>query len=133
MLYRVLTTVASLVTVGFGFWHFFIPKIWQWYSHIDARASELVLAVMMTNLFFSLSLVLMGLMNIVLVWSTETSDFTLLVVLTASALLWMTRVIVQISRPQGSFFPWMQYGMLGAFVVVTSLYITSIALIIVGK
>jgi len=67
MYYKVLTCIASLVSIGFGVWHFFVPKIWKWYSYIDIKASELVLAVKATNIFFSLSLVLIGVMNIVLI------------------------------------------------------------------
>jgi hypothetical protein len=130
MLYKILATIASVITVGFGLWHFFVPKLWQWYSRIDAHASELVLAVMMTNLFFSLSLVLMGLTNLVLVWSSQTSEFALLVVLSAAAVLWITRAAVQIHRPQGSINRRLQFGMLAAFTAVALLYVTSIVLIV---
>jgi hypothetical protein len=129
MIYRILTTFASAISIGFGIWHFFVPKIWEWYSRIDARASELVLAVMITNLFFSLALVLMGVMNILLVWDERTSVFSMLVILSANTVLWVTRVFVQMNRPQGSFDRRLQYGMLATFVLVASLYVASMALI----
>lgn len=50
---KILVTVAGLVTMGFGIWHFFIPKVWNWYSYIDAAAPELIIAVRAINVFFS--------------------------------------------------------------------------------
>lgn len=60
LLSRILITVGSGVSIGFGIWHFFVPRIWNWYSYIDASATELILAVRALNLLFSLSLVLFG-------------------------------------------------------------------------
>ena len=53
---RILITIGSLISVGFGIWHFFVPKLWKWYSYIDSRAKELIVAVRAINIFFSLSL-----------------------------------------------------------------------------
>jgi len=38
-----LVTVGSAATIGFGVWHFFVPRIWNWYSYFDPSAVELVL------------------------------------------------------------------------------------------
>jgi hypothetical protein len=128
MLIRILTTIASIVTIGFGIWHFFVPRIWRWSSYIDPKATELVRAIQAINIFFSLSLVLSGLMNIILIWSSEPNRFSILIVLSVSIVLWVTRSILQITHPQGSINPFLQYGMLLAFLIVTILYIGSFGL-----
>jgi hypothetical protein len=128
MLVRVLTTVGSIITIGFGMWHFFVPTIWHWHTYIDSKATELVRAIQAINIFFSLSLVLIGLMNIILIWSSESNRFSILIVLSASIVLWVTRSILQITYPQGSIKPFLRYGMLLTFLLVTVLYFASFVL-----
>lgn len=129
MAYKILAVSASIISIAFGIWHFFVPKIYNWYSYIDVNAKELVLAIRAVNVFFSLSLVLIGIMNIILVLNKHTSKTTLIVVLSVSAVLWLTRVILQISYPQGTINAYLQYGMLTAFLLVLALYIVSIVLV----
>ena len=128
MLIRVLTTIASIVTIGFGMWHFFVPTIWHWHSYIDSKAAELVRAIQAINIFFSMSLVLIGVMNIILIWSSESNRFSILIVLSVSVVLWVARSLLQIAYPQGSINPFLRYGMLLAFVLVTILYLGSFVL-----
>lgn len=132
MLIRILTTIASIITIGFGVWHFFVPKAWQWVTYIDSKATELILAVQAINIFFSLSLVVLGLANIVLLWSGKSNRFSILVLL-VSVVLWVTRSIMQIAYPQGSINPILQYGMLSAFLMVTACYILAFVLTLVQK
>lgn len=112
-----LTTLGSVVSICFGVWHFFVPKIWNWYSYIDQTATELILAVRAINLFFSLSLVLMGIANLLLVWRIPQDKYSLAILLLMSALLWGTRVVLQIVYPQGSLNPILQYSMLSIFLL----------------
>ena len=129
MLIRILTTVASAMTIGFGIWHFFVPRIWRWSSYIDPKATELVRAIQAINIFFSLSLVLIGLMNIILIWSGESNRFSILIVLSVSIVLWVTRSLLQIAYPQGSINPFLRYGMLLTFLLVALLYLGSLVLV----
>jgi hypothetical protein len=62
-----LVTVGSIASIGFGVWHFFVPRIWDWNSYLDPSAAELAVAVRAINVFFSLSLVLFGLVNLLLI------------------------------------------------------------------
>jgi hypothetical protein len=133
MLIRILTTIASIVTIGFGVWHLFVPTIWHWHAYIDSKATELVRAIQAINIFFSLSLVLIGLMNIILIWSSESDRFSILIVLSVSVVLWVTRSILQITYPQGSISPALRYGMLFTFLFVALLYIGSFVLTVVNK
>lgn len=129
-LVKVLTTIASLISLGFGVWHFFVPRLWDWYSYMDPDATELVVAVRAINIFFSLSLVLFGGINILFVYVPSVDRFSVIVMLSATSLLWLTRVILQLVYPQGSMNPALQYGMLTAFIVVTVCYITSLCLVV---
>ena len=55
LLVKILVIFGSSASIGFGIWHFFVPKAWKWYSYIDSNATELVAAVRAINAFFSLS------------------------------------------------------------------------------
>jgi len=133
MLSRILVMVAGLVTIAFGIWHFFVPKAWNWYSYVDAAAPELIIAVRAINVFFSLSLVLFGLMNIFLAFGNRSGKYSHVVVLSATCVLWLVRVIFQIIHPQGSASPTLQYGMLSVFIAVFLCYFVSLGLVVLNK
>lgn len=119
---RLLVTIGSSLSIGFGIWHLFVPRIWDWYSYIDPRATELVLAVRAINLFFSLSLILFGSMNLFLAFIPNASKEAAIVVLSATVLLWLSRIIMQLLYPQGSVHSLLQYGMLCVFIIVMCCY-----------
>jgi hypothetical protein len=133
LLVKVLVMVGSTVSVGFGVWHFFVPTWWDWYSYIDRGATELVLAVRAINAFFSLSLVLFGVVNVLLVYGGKSNRYSIVVLLAATCVLWMTRVVFQLVYPQGSANPVLQYGMLAVFTVVLLCYVTSLFIMVSGK
>lgn len=120
-----LTTVASILSIGFGIWHFFIPGIWKWYSYISPDAPELMIAVNAINIFFSLLLILLGIANILCVQFFEKGKFQTAVILMVSLILWITRVILQMAMPQGSQNKTIQYGMLLIFVFIMTCYAVS--------
>ncbi|MDO8915585.1 MAG: hypothetical protein Q7W16_05830 [Coriobacteriia bacterium] len=130
---KILVAIGSVASIGFGVWHFFVPQVWNWYSYIDASATELVLAVRAINVFFSLSLVLFGLMNLLLAYGRSVDRYSLLVVLGATCVLWMARVVMQIAYPQGSMNPTLQYGMLLSFVLVLGCYAAALVLVWLDK
>ena len=130
LLVKIFVMIGSSASIGFGIWHFFVPKAWNWYSYIDSNATELVAAVRAINAFFSLSLVLFGIVNILLIYGDNSNRYSIIVVLAATSLLWLTRVAFQVIYPQGSLFPGLQYGMLAAFLIVSVCYITSLLMIV---
>jgi hypothetical protein len=130
LLVRILVTIGSSASIGFGVWHFFVPTAWKWYSYIDVTATELVVAVRAINAFFSLSLVLFGVVNVLLVYGDRSSRYSVIVVLAATCVLWLTRVAFQLVYPQGSMTPILQYGMLSAFIVVSLCYIVSLFIVV---
>jgi hypothetical protein len=130
---RILVILGSSASIGFGIWHFFVPEAWKWYSYIDASATELVAAVRAINAFFSLSLVLFGVVNILLIYGDRSNRYSITVVLAATCILWLTRVAFQVIYPQGSLYPGLQYGMLSAFVIVSLCYIIALISILSQK
>jgi hypothetical protein len=125
-LVKILAGIGSIASIGFGLWHFFVPKAWKWYSYIDPNAKELITAVRAINIFFSLSLVLFGILNIILIYSNKSNRYSIVVVLAATCILWLTRSLTQIVFPQGSLYPGLQYGMLAAFLAITLCYLISL-------
>jgi len=130
---KVLVTIGSSASIGFGVWHFFVPTAWKWYSYIDINATELVAAVRAINAFFSLSLVLFGIVNILFVYGDRSNRYSIMVMLAATCVLWLTRVSFQVIYPQGSLYPGLQYGMLSAFVLVTLCYLISLLIVLFQK
>jgi len=126
LLLKILVMVGSSASIGFGVWHFFVPKAWNWYAYIDTHATELVAAVRAINAFFSLSLVLFGIMNILLIYGDRSNRYSIIVVLAATCVLWLMRVAFQVFYPQGSLYPGLQYGMLSAFVIVALCYLIAL-------
>ncbi|WKZ35067.1 MAG: hypothetical protein QY332_15745 [Anaerolineales bacterium] len=132
-LVKILVMIGSSASIGFGVWHFFVPQAWKWYSYIASGATELVAAVRAINAFFSLSLVLFGVVNILLVYGDKSNRYSIIVVLAATCVLWITRVAFQVIYPQGSLYPGLQYGMLSAFVIVTLCYLISLLSVLFQK
>lgn len=132
-LIKVLVTLGSLSSIGFGVWHFFVPKLWNWYSYFDTSATELIVAVRAINVFFSLSLVLFGLLNVLMVYGDNANRYSIIVILAATCILWLTRTTFQIVYPQGTLYPGLQYGMLSAFMIISLCYIISLNIVIVQK
>ena len=130
---KILVIFGSSASIGFGIWHFFVPKAWKWYAYMDANATELIAAVRAINAFFSLSLVLFGLVNILLIHGGRSNRYSIMIVLAATCVLWLTRVAFQVIYLQGSLYPGLQYGMLSAFVIVTLCYLISLLVILFEK
>jgi hypothetical protein len=133
LLVKILVMIGSGVSIGFGIWHFFVPGAWKWYSYIDANATELVAAVRAINVFFSLSLVLFGVVNILLIYGDKSNRYSIIVMLAATCILWITRVVFQLIYPQGSISPVLQFGMLSAFIIVSLCYIVSLLIMVSQK
>jgi hypothetical protein len=123
LLLKILVMVGSSASIGLGVWHFFVPKAWNWYAYIDTHATELVAAVRATNAFFSLSLVLFGIVNILLTCGDRSNRYSIIVLLAATCVLWLMRVAFQVFYPQGSLYPGLEYGMLSAFVIIALCYL----------
>jgi hypothetical protein len=126
LLVKILVMIGSCASIGFGIWHFFVPTVWKWYSYIDSRATELVAAVRAINAFFSLSLVLFGIVNILLIYGDKPNRYSIIVMLSATCILWLIRVAFQVIYPQGSLYPGLQYGMLSVFAIVALCYLISL-------
>lgn len=130
---RILITLGSAASIGIGIWHFFVPTIWNWDSYINDSATELVVAVRALNVFFSLSLVLFGLMNLLMVFGPRTSRYAAFVVLGPTCLLWSARVVMQLLYPQGSMNAILQYGLLLSFASVLVCYAVSLFVVAARK
>ncbi len=126
LLVKILVIIGGTISVGFGIWHFFVPKAWNWYSYIDPRATELIVAVRAINVFFSLTLVLFGILNLLFVYGGKANRYSIIVMLAATCILWLTRVFLQVIYPQGSLYPGLQYWMLAAFTLVSLCYVISL-------
>jgi len=133
ILVKILVAIGSSASVGFGIWHFFVPGMWNWFSYIDSKATELVIAIRAINVFFSLSLVLFGLVNILLIFGDKSNRYSMIVVLAATCILWLTRLVFQLIYPQGSINTFLQFGMLSAFIIINLCYIIALIIMLSQK
>jgi hypothetical protein len=125
-----LVALGRSASIGFGIWHFFVPRAWNWYTYIDSTATELIAAIRAINAFFSLSLVLFGIVNILLIYGDKSNRYSIIVMLAATSLLWLTRVAFQVIYPQGSLVPGLQYGMLSVFMLIALCYAISLMIMV---
>jgi hypothetical protein len=125
--------IGSSASISFGIWRFFVPTAWKWYSYIDSTATELVAAVRAINAFYSLSQVLFGIVNILLIYGDKPNRYSIIVMLVATCILWLTRVTFQLIYPQGLLYSGLHYGMLSAFVIITLCYIISLISLLFQK
>ena len=130
---KIFVMIGSIASVGFGIWHLFVPKAWKWYSYINNNATELVVAVRAINVLFSLSLILFGIVNLLFIYEGKSNRYSIIVMLAATCILWITRLVFQLIYPQGSISPVLQYGMLSAFIIVTLCYIISLFIMVSQK
>jgi hypothetical protein len=104
----------------------FVPKAWNWYSYIHAKATELIVAVRAINVFFSFSLVSFGILDMLFVHGSTANRYSIIVMLAPTCVLWLTRLMFQLIYPQGSINPILQYGMLSAFIIINLCYMISL-------
>ncbi len=129
LLVKIFVIIGSVASIGFGMWHFLVPKVWNWYSYIDPKATELIVAVRAINVFFSLALVLFGTINILFIYADHANRFSILVVLAATSILWLPRLSFQLIYSQGSLYPGLQYGMLAAFALIALCHLVPLLII----
>jgi hypothetical protein len=117
--------IGGAAALGFGVWHFAVPELYGWWSYVPDAPETLIAAVNATNFFFSFSLSMIGLTNIVMPLITDAAEPVSTYWLWANVGLWTTRVIYQLVAPQGSHSPALQWGMAGAFILIDALMIVS--------
>jgi hypothetical protein len=117
--------IGGVVALGFGLWHFAVPGLYRWQSYVPDAPDSLVRAVDATNFFFSFSLSMIGVTNIVMPYITDAADPISRFWLWANVGLWTSRVVFQLVKPQGSHSPALQWGMTAAFTLTDVLMIVS--------
>ena len=117
--------IGGAVALGFGIWHFAVPALYRWQSYAPGAPDSLVTAVGATNFFFSFSLSMIGLTNIVMPFITDAAAPISRFWLWANVGLWTSRVVYQLVKPQGSHSPALQWGMTAAFTLTDVLMIVS--------
>jgi len=129
----ILIISGSIISIGFGIWHFFVPGIWNWYSYIDQKATELVLAIRAINFFFSLLLVLLGIANVIFVCVKSIDKIARITLFSISSFLWASRIVMQIIYPQGSQNPILQNSMFSVFVLTFLCFSIALLYLITNK
>lgn len=64
--FRILYYVTVVISALVGLWHFFVPKMFQWYDYLPTQHENLIVGIDYTNYCFSLLLFGLSLMLIIL-------------------------------------------------------------------
>ena len=94
-MYFVGITLSLLV----GIWHFFVPRLYRWYSYIPQEYQNLIVGIDYTNLCFSL--LLSGLSFILLVWGKKVfaRNKEALTIYGFITLVWLLRASLTVIEP----------------------------------
>jgi len=87
IIYYITLTLSMLV----GFWHFFVPHLYNWYDYLPMQYETLIVGIDYTNLCFSLLLFGSSLVLILLAKSAFALNFETLVFYTFLTVVWVFR------------------------------------------
>ena len=87
IIYYITLALSTLV----GFWHFFVPHLYNWYDYLPMQYKTLIVGIDYTNLCFSLLLFGSSLVLILLAKSAFALNFETLVFYTFLTVVWVFR------------------------------------------
>ncbi len=87
IIYYITLTLSMLV----GFWHFFVPHLFNWYDYLPMQYENLIVGIDYVNLCFSLLLFGSSLVLIILAKSAFKLNFETLVFYTFLTVVWIFR------------------------------------------
>ena len=67
------------------------------------------------------------------VFGKNANRFSIIALLSATCVLWLTRLLFQVIYPQGSLYPSLQFGMLAAFALISLCYLFSLIFVVLEK
>ena len=97
--FKAMYFVGIMLSLLVGIWHFFVPRLYQWYSYIPQEYQNLIVGIDYTNLCFSL--LLSGLSFILLVWGKKVfaRNKEALTIYGFITLVWLLRVSLTAIEP----------------------------------
>lgn len=118
--YEVSFSMGMSLSLCVGFWHFFVPTLFQWYSYIPSQYENLIVGIDWTNSCFSV--LLFGLSLVLLSWKKRIFELNKEALTIYSLLtgVWVFRVIIAIINPWPlQPIKWVAYGQFaGACLIV---------------
>ena len=99
---RVLMITGGIVTIGFGLWHFAVPWLYDWFNYMPSVPDELTNAIIATDLFLSICLVLLGALATLVGMFQWYHHPAGKLVLWLMSVLWIARLGYQVVKPQGT-------------------------------
>ena len=120
---KIVILVGSIITLGFAVWHFLVPWKYKWFSHMPNISKDLENSIKATNFFFALSLLLLGSLSLIVTsWLWE-NTLIVKIVLVMMSILWTSRVVYQIIKPQGKMLQHVSTIILGTFIITDLLFV----------
>ena len=116
---KVFYYIGVLMSMLMGVWHFFVPRMFQWYSYIPREYEVLVVSINWVNLCFSL--LLSGISLILLLWHKKVlaCNQEAITIYGFLVIVWIFRVIIAIINPcPPEANVWLSYGQFAASVFI---------------
>jgi len=108
---------GSIITLCFGLWHLFVPRIHVWFSYVPEIPLELKNAIKATNFFLSFSLILFGTLSLISYGYFRENNSLMELVCSFLLILWAARFVYQVFIPQGLMIPYLRYYLLIIFLL----------------
>jgi hypothetical protein len=114
---KILVFSGLIITLLFGIWHLFVPKLYKWFSYIPDVPLELKNAITATNFFLSLALILISVLAFLIFQNSTPSRMILQIICFPLGILWAARLIYQVFIPQGLMIQNLRYYLIIIFLI----------------
>lgn len=130
---KIYIITGLVITLMFGIWHLFVPKLYKWFSYIPETPQELKNAITATNFFLSLALILISVLSYLVFYYSNPSDIIIRIICVPLGMLWLARLIYQVFIPQGLMIHNLRYYLLIIFLIPTLCFILPLINTLGGK
>ena len=116
---KILYYIGVTMSMMMGLWHFFVPRMFQWYAYIPSQYEVLSVSISWVNLCFSL--LLFGISLILLLWGKKIFDYNheAMTIYGFLVIVWIFRVMIAVFNPcPPEANAWMSYGQFWGYVFI---------------
>lgn len=96
---QILYSAGLILSALVGVWHFFVPKMFQWYNYIPDEYENLITGINWTNFFFSLLLTGYSLILLTMRKKVFSGEKDILIMYGFMVFVWFCRAAITFIEP----------------------------------
>ena len=96
---QILYSAGLILSALVGVWHFFVPKMFQWYNYIPDEYENLITGINWTNFFFSLLLTGYSLILLIMRKKVFSGEKDILIMYGFMVFVWFCRAAITFIEP----------------------------------